>query len=60
LRVITDLASPADSRMIAAPGQSGNPLSSHFADLLRRWRDFDYLVPGRAAAVHTLKLEAAE
>jgi penicillin amidase len=60
LRIITDLASPADSRMIAAPGQSGNPLSSHFADLLRRWRDFDYLVPGRAAAVHTLRLEPAE
>jgi penicillin amidase len=60
LRVITDLASPADSRMISVPGQSGNPLSSHFADLVRRWRDFDYLVPGRAATVHTLRLEPAE
>jgi len=60
LRIITDLASPADSRMIAVPGQSGNPLSPHFSDLLRRWRDFDYLVPGRAATVHTLRLEPAE
>ena len=34
LRIITDLASPADARMIATPGQSGNPLSPHFADLL--------------------------
>jgi penicillin amidase len=59
LRIITDLAAPADSRMIAVPGQSGNPLSPHFADLLQRWRAFDYLVPGRAAAVATLTLEPA-
>jgi penicillin G amidase len=59
LRMITDLASPADSRIIAAPGQSGNPLSPHYADLLRRWANFDYLVPGRAAAVATLILEPA-
>ena len=60
LRIITDLADPAASRMIAAPGQSGNPLSPHFSDLLRRWRDFDYLVPGKAAAVATLTLEPAQ
>jgi len=57
LRIITDLASPADSRMIAAPGQSGNPLSPHFSDLLQRWRQFDWLIPGRAPAVATLTLE---
>ena len=57
LRIITDLADPASSRMIAVPGQSGNPLSPHFSDLLRRWRDFDYLVPGKAAPVATLRLE---
>jgi penicillin amidase len=57
LRIITDLASPADSRMIVVPGQSGNPLSPHFSDLLQRWRQFDWLVPGRAAAVATLTLE---
>lgn len=57
LRIITDLASPADSRMIAVPGQSGNPLSPHFSDLLQRWRQFDWLVPGRASAVATLTLE---
>ena len=56
LRTITDLASPADARMMATPGQSGNPLSSHFADLLRRWRDFDWLAPGRSPAVATLVL----
>jgi penicillin G amidase len=56
LRVITDLASPQDSRMIITPGQSGNPLSRHFADLVRRWRDFGWLFPGRSAAVSTLEL----
>jgi penicillin G amidase len=56
LRVVTDLASPEDARMIVTPGQSGNPLSSHFADLLRRWRDFGWLTPGRAAPVATLEL----
>jgi penicillin amidase len=56
LRMITDLASPDDARMIATPGQSGNPLSTHFADLLQRWRDFEWLIPGRSAAISTLVL----
>jgi penicillin amidase len=59
LRIITDLAAPADSRMIAVPGQSGNPLSPHFSDLVQRWREFDWLVPGHAPAVATLTLEPA-
>jgi penicillin G amidase len=56
LRIITDLASPNDARMMTTPGQSGDPLSAHFADLLHRWRDFEWLVPGRSAAVSTLVL----
>jgi penicillin amidase len=56
LRIVTDLASPKDSWMIAAPGQSGNPLSPHFADLVEHWRDFRYLTPGRAEPVATLTL----
>ena len=59
LRIITDLAAPKDSRMIVTPGQSGNPLSSHYADLLQRWRDFGLLVPGHAAAISTLDLVPA-
>ena len=59
LRIVTDLAAPADSRMMTAPGQSGNPLSPHYADLLLRWRQFEWLVPGRAAATATLVLEPA-
>jgi penicillin amidase len=56
LRTVTDLASPRDSWMIVATGQSGNPLSPHFADLVERWRDFRYLKPGRAEPVATLTL----
>src|SRR5215472_5885556 len=59
LRIVTDLAVPADSHMMVVPGQSGNPLSPHFSDLLMRWRQFEWLVPGRAAAVNTLVLEPA-
>ena len=60
LRTITDLAVPGDAEMIITPGQSGNPLSAHYADLLRRWRDFDWLVPGRSTAVSTLVLVPAQ
>jgi penicillin amidase len=60
LRIVTDLAAPADSHMIVVPGQSGNPLSPHFSDLLLRWRQFDWLVPGRAVAASTLVLEPAQ
>jgi penicillin G amidase len=56
LRMIADLSSPAGARMITTPGQSGDPLSAHYADLLHRWRDFDWLVPGRSRAVSTLVL----
>jgi acyl-homoserine lactone acylase PvdQ len=45
--------------MIVVPGQSGNPLSTHFADLAERWRRFDWLMPGRARPVATLTLEPA-
>jgi penicillin amidase len=57
LRIITDLAAPQDARMIVTPGQSGNPLSRHFADLVRRWRDFAWLFPGHAVPVSTLVLQ---
>ena len=56
LRIITDMAAPDQSRMIAAPGQSGNPLSSHYEDLLSRWRAFDWIVPAQASASTVLTL----
>jgi penicillin amidase len=36
---VYDLADLDRSLFVVAPGQSGNPLSSHAADFLRRWRD---------------------
>lgn len=59
LRIVTDMAAPAESRMMIAPGQSGNPLSGHYADLLPRWRAFDWLVPSRASAGAILTLAPA-
>jgi penicillin amidase len=56
LRIITDLGAPEGSRMMIVPGQSGNPLSRHYADLLRRWRAFEWLVPSRTAATDVLTL----
>ena len=56
LRIITDLAAPNGSTMMITPGQSGNPVSGHFADLLLRWRDFAWLAPDRSKAVATLVL----
>jgi penicillin amidase len=59
LRIITDLAAPEESRMMITPGQSGNPFSAHYADLLPRWRVFDWLIPGKAAVASTLTLAPA-
>ena len=46
--------------MIITPGQSGNPLSPDYADLLQPWRDFGWLYPGRATIVSTLELVPAK
>jgi len=56
LRMILDFADLDDSRFMVVPGQSGNPLSAHYADLLRRWRDFEWLRLGPAATGDTLAL----
>lgn len=39
MRMIVDLAAPDSARFMIVPGQSGNPLSPHYGDLLERWRD---------------------
>jgi penicillin amidase len=55
LRMIVDLAAPGEARWMIVPGQSGNILSPHYADLVRPWRDFASLtLPG--APVATLVL----
>jgi penicillin amidase len=43
LRMIVDLAHPDDARFMIAPGQSGNPLSPHWSDLLLPWRNVQYV-----------------
>lgn len=39
LRVVFDLADLERSRFMIATGQSGNPVSAHYSDLLGPWRD---------------------
>jgi len=57
LRMILDFADLDAARFIAVPGQSGNPLSAHYADLLAPWRHFAWLglAPGKGG--ETLVLE---
>jgi penicillin amidase len=43
LRMIADLDDIDASRFIIATGQSGNPLSPHYDDLIALWRDGGYL-----------------
>jgi len=42
-RAIYDMDDVANSRFMIATGQSGNPLSEHYSDLLTRWRDGKYV-----------------
>ena len=39
LRMVVDMAEPAAARFMAVPGESGNPLSPHYGDLVQPWRD---------------------
>ncbi|MBC7953026.1 MAG: penicillin acylase family protein [Rhodospirillaceae bacterium] len=47
LRVVYDLADLSKSRFIIATGQSGNPLSRHYDDMISAWRDNKGLVLDR-------------
>jgi penicillin G amidase len=42
-RQIVDYGALGDSRFMIAPGQSGNPQSPHYDDLLERWQRVQYL-----------------
>ncbi len=42
LRMLADMARPDSSLFVAATGESGHPLSSHYADLTALWRDGRY------------------
>ena len=43
LRALFDLSDLSRSRFVIAGGQSGNPLSRHYADLTPLWRDGKYV-----------------
>lgn len=43
MRMIVDMTHPETAQFMIVPGQSGNPLSPHWADLLTSWRDVRYL-----------------
>lgn len=56
LRAVFDLADLDRSRFIIAGGQSGNPFSPHYADLVRPWRDGELVtLAGEADRVLTLR-----
>lgn len=61
-RGIYDLAELDRSRFVAAPGQSGNPLSRHTNDLLVRWRDGGTVLlgPDAGAVSGTISLRPAD
>jgi len=56
LRMVLDFADLDSSRFMIAPGQSGNPLSPHYADLLKPWRNFAWLHPATEKSVAVLAL----
>jgi penicillin amidase len=57
LRMVVDMAEPSVARFMAVPGESGNPLSPHYGDLVQPWRDGYGLAldGGRAVGVETLR-----
>jgi penicillin G amidase len=56
MRMIVDMAEPDAARFMVVPGQSGNPLSRHWDDLLSSWRDLDYVRFGGDTSGGTLVL----
>ena len=49
-RAVYDFADLANSRYIIATGQSGNPLSRHYGDFARPWRDGETITLAGTAA----------
>ncbi len=66
LRAVYDLADLANSRFMIATGQSGNPFSDGYGDLVERWRDGDSFPIGGSpselarSGVTTLTIHPAE
>ncbi len=52
LRAIYDLADLERSLYVVSTGQSGNPLSRHYGDMIERWRDHrPFVIPTQRATV---------
>lgn len=56
LRMIVDMAAPDKARFMITPGESGNLLSDHYADLMQTWRDVSYVAFGNDASGGVLTL----
>ena len=56
LRMVLNFADLSKSAFLMAPGVSGNVFSTHYDDLLKRWRGFRYIIPAAQPAVHKLVL----
>ena len=56
MRMIVDMSDPGAARFLVVPGQSGNPLSPHWGDLVKSWRDLDYVAFGDDASGGRLTL----
>jgi penicillin G amidase len=55
MRAVFDFSNLENSRFMIAGGQSGNPFSPHYRDLLVRWRDHRYVtMVGQGAETLTL------
>jgi penicillin G amidase len=59
MRIVVDLADPMKATITLAGGQSGNPLSEHYADWLLDWRDGRYRTIVQPS-VHRLALTPVE
>lgn len=60
LRVVYDLADLDSSLFILPTGQSGNPLSPHYLDLVERWRDGAFLTIVEAEADRLILVPAGD
>ncbi len=49
-RAIYDLGDPANSRFMISTGQSGNPWSPHYLDMLNSWRNGKYITLAEPAS----------
>ena len=56
-RAVYDLSDLSKSHFMIATGQSGNPLSGHYRDLMESWRDGKYLRLDRQLRKDVLKLK---